>query len=266
MLLLAAGTAGAVEQFNAFLRPDTSWVARGSNVAIRFEVDSTAHEFNGYSVIIRYDRHQVHFVTVAEGSLMTGACPNRFTYLTQTDSTVSYTHVILCDGVSLNGPGVLSTYTFHADSVGVCPLTIVSNPDRTFYDGGLYINPNNSTYPRQVILHNAVIRIVDPNSDAPGIGGGHDATFRLDPARPNPFSPGTRISFDLPRAAAVRLLIYDVAGRQVRMLTDQQWAAGNHTLEWDGRNDIGQPAGSGVYFYTMRAGGFRSERRMTLLR
>jgi hypothetical protein len=67
----------------------------------------------------------------------------------------------------------------------------------------------------------------------------------------NPFSPGSRIDFALPAPGRTRLVVYDVLGRRVRVLLDQDQAAGNHSLAWDGRNDTGARATSGLYFYVL---------------
>jgi hypothetical protein len=91
------------------------------------------------------------------------------------------------------------------------------------------------------------------------------SAFRLGPARPNPFGPRTTIAYDLPKPSRVRLMIYDVAGRVVRTLVNDDRPAGSLTAVWDGRDDAGRALPKGVYFYEMRAGGFQSQRRMTLL-
>jgi hypothetical protein len=84
---------------------------------------------------------------------------------------------------------------------------------------------------------------------------------------PNPFNPVTTIGFDLTRPEAVRLEIFDIKGRVVRtLLAGQQYPAGAHDVTWDGRNNAGQPAASGVYFYRMRAGSFVETRRMVLMK
>jgi hypothetical protein len=86
--------------------------------------------------------------------------------------------------------------------------------------------------------------------------------FALKPNRPNPFESLTKIAFDLPEACAVRLDVVDVEGRVVRVLTDDVWSAGSHSLAWTGDNDAGQAAGPGVYFVRMTAGGFSSKLKM----
>ena len=73
-------------------------------------------------------------------------------------------------------------------------------------------------------------------------------------ASPNPFSSGVRASYALGRAAPVRLIVYDVQGRLVRVLTDGLQAAGDHAATWDGLDSHGWRAGSGIYFLRLEVG------------
>lgn len=75
------------------------------------------------------------------------------------------------------------------------------------------------------------------------------------PNRPNPFSGGTELAFELPRAAHARLVVHDVAGRTVRTLLDEECTAGRHALRWDAKDDTGSDAASGVYFLTLQLTG-----------
>ena len=93
-----------------------------------------------------------------------------------------------------------------------------------------------------------------------------DLTLTLFQNVPNPFNPSTSIAFLLPGRSHVRIDVYDVAGRLVTTLLDEKRPAGRHTLEWDGREDSGGIAASGVYFYRLRAGKFEQTRKMILLR
>jgi glucose/arabinose dehydrogenase len=70
-------------------------------------------------------------------------------------------------------------------------------------------------------------------------------------SRPNPFRAGTAIEFDLPDARHASLIVYDVRGRMVRPLASGSFAAGTHAVEWDGRNDAGEHAAAGTYFYRL---------------
>ena len=83
---------------------------------------------------------------------------------------------------------------------------------------------------------------------------------------PNPFNPTTTIRYQLPEAAPVRLVIYDVLGRRVRTLLSEAKTPGYHQVIWDGRNDAGTPVGSGIYLYRFQAGDYVAVRKMTLLK
>jgi hypothetical protein len=83
--------------------------------------------------------------------------------------------------------------------------------------------------------------------------------------QPNPFSPETSIAFELPTAGPVELVIYGVNGRRIRGLVNDTREAGRHTASWDGRDDAGEQAGSGIYFYRLVAPGVDESRRMILL-
>jgi hypothetical protein len=83
--------------------------------------------------------------------------------------------------------------------------------------------------------------------------------------QPNPFSPETRIGFELPRAGEVELRIYSVDGRLVRGLVKDTRQAGRHTVSWDGLDDAGRRLPSGIYFYSLRSPGIEESRRMILL-
>jgi subtilisin family serine protease len=89
--------------------------------------------------------------------------------------------------------------------------------------------------------------------------------FRLSPAEPNPFTGSTRLTFTLPEAAAVRLVIYDMQGRRVRSLVDGARPAGRQSATWDGRDDGGRRARSGVYFARIEAGSRSSGTKLVLL-
>lgn len=81
---------------------------------------------------------------------------------------------------------------------------------------------------------------------------------------PNPLRDETSLRFELPQSARTRIGIYDVAGRNVRMLTDRVWPAGSHVLAWDGLTSTGRAADRGVYFVRMETGEFRATRSVVV--
>ncbi len=83
---------------------------------------------------------------------------------------------------------------------------------------------------------------------------------------PNPFNPQTTVTFTLARAELVRIAIYDVRGTIVRRLTDQSMPAGEHDIVWNGADDAGRPAASGIYFVRLIAGSFSDTKKIVLLK
>ncbi|MEO5989562.1 MAG: FlgD immunoglobulin-like domain containing protein, partial [Candidatus Eisenbacteria bacterium] len=85
-------------------------------------------------------------------------------------------------------------------------------------------------------------------------------------AAPNPFFGGSTIAFTTPRAGMVELGVYDVNGRQVRLLQRGLVTAGTHTLEWDGRDLQGHRAPAGVYFVRLDTAQIQLRAKLTKLR
>jgi hypothetical protein len=90
--------------------------------------------------------------------------------------------------------------------------------------------------------------------------------YFLEQNAPNPFNPSTTIEYGVPAGGGrVTIEIFDVAGRRVRTLLDEPRPGGTWRVTWDGTTDAGTHVSSGVYFYRLRAAGFESTRRMTLV-
>jgi hypothetical protein len=90
--------------------------------------------------------------------------------------------------------------------------------------------------------------------------------FCLEQNFPNPFNPSTTIRYDLPKPVRVKLEIYNIVGRKVRTLVDEDMAAGRKQVLWDARDDAGLTVGSGVYFYRMAAGDFSKTQKMMVIK
>ncbi len=90
--------------------------------------------------------------------------------------------------------------------------------------------------------------------------------FTLEQNFPNPFNPSTRIRFFLQQPAHVRLEIFTLSGKRIRVLEDQSFAAGEHNVQWDGKDEHGRPVAGGIYFYRIVVGKASATRRMILLR
>ncbi|MGH7598970.1 MAG: T9SS type A sorting domain-containing protein [bacterium] len=89
-------------------------------------------------------------------------------------------------------------------------------------------------------------------------------SYRLEQNYPNPFNPSTTIAYALAKPGLTVLKIYDVLGKEVRLLVNEHKAAGEYTVQWDGKDHAGQSAVSGVYIVAIESGAFRASRRITL--
>ena len=83
---------------------------------------------------------------------------------------------------------------------------------------------------------------------------------------PNPFNPATQISYALPKAQKVEVVVYNVFGQEVRTLISEYQGPGNHSLVWDGTDNAGERASSGVYYYRVIAGKYNVTKKMTLMK
>ncbi|CAN0468120.1 unnamed protein product [Laminaria digitata] len=91
--------------------------------------------------------------------------------------------------------------------------------------------------------------------------------YKLHSNYPNPFNPTTTISFTLPLDKAVSVRVYDMTGRLVRTLANNQfYSEGFHEVSWDATNDAGNQVASGSYLYTLEYGNFRQSKTMVLIK
>ena len=91
-------------------------------------------------------------------------------------------------------------------------------------------------------------------------------SISLYPVYPNPFNPVTTLRYDLPEDALVNITIYDMMGRIVKTLINDQQTAGYRSTQWNATNDAGSPVSAGIYLYMIQAGEFRQTRKMVLLK
>lgn len=99
-----------------------------------------------------------------------------------------------------------------------------------------------------------IVASIDPLENLPTV-------YELGQNYPNPFNPKTVISFALPNAGPVKLVVYNVLGQEVATLVDQHMEAGNHTADWEAGE-----FSSGVYFYRLNAEKYIQTLKMMLLK
>jgi photosystem II stability/assembly factor-like uncharacterized protein len=100
-----------------------------------------------------------------------------------------------------------------------------------------------------------------PLTSVKNSGGTLPEGFALDQNYPNPFNPATLISFHIPIRSDVNLTVYDILGREVSILVNDNLVPGNYTVPFNGSKYA-----SGVYWYALRSGAFASTKKMILIK
>jgi len=90
--------------------------------------------------------------------------------------------------------------------------------------------------------------------------------YNLYQNHPNPFNPTTTLRYDLPEDGMVNITIYDMMGRRVISLVNDHQTVGYKSIQWNGKNNLGEPVSAGMYIYTIQAGDFRQTKKMVLLK
>jgi hypothetical protein len=166
----------------------------------------------------------------------------------------------------LTGPNEFGEYSVGHDSVAV-PITnrmehdypgcgsIIDMTGCLEYAYGAYM-----IEPRS----NADINIIEACTAGIGVEGRFP--LRLHQNAPNPFMGTTTVRFSVPHTTRVRLAVYDIAGRLVRVAADKEMTAGEYSLTWDGRDNRGADVGPGIYFCRMATPERVLQNKMVLLK
>ncbi len=83
---------------------------------------------------------------------------------------------------------------------------------------------------------------------------------------PNPFNATSEILYSIPQAEYVRLSIFNIVGQEVAVLSDAIQSAGQHRVQWNGRDAMGNDLSSGIYLYRLETTSFQNIKKMILLR
>ncbi|MGB3016723.1 MAG: T9SS type A sorting domain-containing protein, partial [Ignavibacteria bacterium] len=152
----------------------------------------------------------------------------------------------LTDACSPNAPGVMfSNYMDYVDDACMNIFTLGQSTRMNAAVAG----------PRASILtSNACqpVGITPISSEVPD-------NFVLNQNYPNPFNPSTNITFSIPKSSFVTLKVYDISGKEVSVLVNENLQSGTYNADWNASGFA-----TGLYFYTIEADGFRQTRKMIL--
>ncbi len=90
--------------------------------------------------------------------------------------------------------------------------------------------------------------------------------FSLEQNYPNPFNPETQIGYQLSARSFVSLTIYDLLGREIKTLLNEEQSSGRYHITWDGTDHFGNKVPSGIYMYTLRTGNSVISKKMVLMK
>jgi len=189
-----------------------------------------------------------------------------------------------------NPEGDIQNYEIYkrvgSDPWGTSPIATVSNTtkyyvDQTVTGASFYQYSNNVEIPYRVkavdfnankSAHSSSVSFNVQGGDQSKIVGPNlveqviPDNYVLMQNYPNPFNPVTTIQFGLKEAGPAEVAIYSIDGRKIATLVNEFMEAGTYQVHWDGTDQQGNPASSGVYLYQLKAGNQRLVKKMMLVR
>lgn len=146
--------------------------------------------------------------------------------------------------------GTIVQYYFAAQDIAL-PTSKIS----TLPSGGSGINPPGTTAPPTAFQYTVGLVGIEPvSAEVPNV-------FKLYSNYPNPFNPVTKIKFDIAKNSNTQIVVYDVLGRIVETLVNEELKAGRYEVEFDGYS-----LSSGVYFYKIVTNDFVDTKRMLMIK
>ena len=236
-------------------------VTGGSDVYIDVQVTGPSEGFNVWQSTFTFNPAALTYVPESppskqQGCLMTGSCSNScgnlYLQIKPGPDSVFVFDGLLCAQTFVTQAGKLFTLHFHASNTS--QQTQVSFRDPAFYSGSHLLAPIATTNTQITILGSTA---VDPTSPASGL---HLS------ATPNPSRGAVTFALTAEQSGEQAVVVHDVLGRSVRVLSRGWQTAGSRQLVWDGTDDSGSRAAPGVYLATLRVGNRQTQSRITLLK
>jgi hypothetical protein len=259
VLGVAASAGPARAAVSVALTTASQDVSRNADVDVFLDIPGASSGFNAFNLVVSYDPTALTLVPAApttgqQGCLMTGACSGAcgqtFHQFAAAGDSVSVSDVLLCNLVSLSGPGRLYRLRFHTANRSV--ITYVRIRRVHFFDAGILVPVAGAT--------DLGLAIGATTGVTPGGAGGHGALR----AEPNPAAGHVRFVSVDDREAWTTCDVLDLQGRVVRRL-GPVWLAARGALEWDRTDARGVRVPAGVYLVRVQRGAETAESRLVLL-
>ncbi|MGH1363137.1 MAG: T9SS type A sorting domain-containing protein [Calditrichia bacterium] len=215
------------------------------------QVDTDLYIFGGNWFVTRSEVHR--FNTINHGYTQVFDMPRERAGVSAT--LMGERDIYLIGGYTETEPAVDSVSIFHANPAG---YRMSSGPSMNFarfsamsvkLDDYIYVFGGVGSFGQivpQIERYAAITGIAD------GLEAGVVAEFQLKKNYPNPFNGQTLIPFELNRGMSVTLQVFSTTGEKIVTLLEGYKNAGQHEIQWDGRNENGIVVGSGIYFYKLQ--------------
>ena len=137
------------------------------------------------------------------------------------------------------------------------------------YDYTLFFKIEDNRYDTTFVLDEQ--KFIDINVNTPNTINTNEpkeipTTYSLSQNYPNPFNPTTNFSYSVPNKTDVRIVVYDLFGREIKTLVNENKEAGIYNITWNGRDNNNRQVSTGVYFYKMQASDFQKTMKMLLMK
>ena len=217
----------------------TGSIGETISIPVRVTNDSNIHSFSG---VLNYNNEVLLLDTIMAGNY--------------------YSNSILISNKREEGYVYFASSGFEPnvgfDEVAIAIFTVLDgfNGYTTVSISNLELNENNAIGSLVSMTINSTMNI---DKQLPSI-------YTLHQNYPNPFNPTTKINYEMPEDALVKVVIFDVMGRNVKTLMNEIQSSGYHSILWDATNDMGEDISAGMYIYTILAGEYRSSKKMVLIK
>lgn len=241
------------------LTPATQNITPGTDFDVFIDVTSAGSSFNGFDMVVSFDAAAISPVplvptTQQQGCYMTGgcsgACGNTFHLFSAALDSVSVSDVLLCNLVSLTGPGRLYHLRFHAGNTP--QVTQLSVRRVHFYNAGLFVTPVQAVG-CQVGIGVQV-----------GVGANPPGVLRPLRVAPNPAFGRVRLVSEDDESGLAEADVLDLQGRLVQHF-GPFWLGARAGFTWDGHDLSGSAAPAGLYLVRVRRAGHVQNARVMLL-
>ena len=165
----------------------------------------------------------------------------------QFENNIPWVNLFGGDGIMVNGETEFITFNFNS-------LSMIPG----IYEGDMILTTNMGSS----FIHLLMVVIEPLGLDDELI----PIKFAVSKNFPNPFNPITKFQIDVPEQGSMQVYVYDISGKVIATLMNTEIESGFHTIKWNGKNDLGAQAASGVYILNVHLNGQYRSQKMLLVK